>query len=260
MGLFSGLEGNLEKYIEGFFKGKFKSRVQPVEVAKNLYREMQKNRRVSVNKTYVPNEYKVLLHPEDWESIDSFHRLLILELQDYLSQKAQEKELTLVASPVVKLEKNDDIKPGEMLVKGDFGEAVPVNRELIRQQQKNNEPEETDKKTMMYQPVKDDSSPEKPKTSYRLLVEKGRDAGKEFPLGYYRMVVGRRETCDIVLADPSISRRHAQLDNQNNQYVLTDLQSTNGTYVNGEKISKKMLEPGDSITFGTTECVFKVEQ
>ncbi|MBM7855744.1 hypothetical protein JOC37_002159 [Desulfohalotomaculum tongense] len=258
MGLFSDWESNLEKYIEKFFRGKLKSHVQPVDIAKKLYREMISYRRVSVNKIYVPNEYKVLLHPGDWESIGAFHKSLVLELQDYLVQKAREKELTPVAPPVVILKKSDDIEPGEMEVQASFSEAVPVNRELIRRKQKEKEPPDTNQDTMLYKPVKDSAMP-KPEKTYRLVVEEGQDKGKEFPLGNYRMVIGRRDTCDIVLADPSVSRRHAQLDNQDSRYVLTDLNSTNGTFVNGEKITKKLLEPEDVITIGTTVCIFKVD-
>ncbi|MBO8136582.1 MAG: DUF3662 domain-containing protein [Desulfotomaculum sp.] len=259
MGLFFGLEGNLERYIEGFFKGKFKGRVQPVEIAKQLYREMSKNRRVSISKIYVPNEYKVQLHPDDWKNMESYTDLIVLELKDYLAQKAQEKELVLVGSPVIEIEKNSDIVPGEVKVNAYFGEAIPVNRELIRQEHKQKKQEAAKQNTILFKPIKEVNSSADKNKIYRLQVKEGRDAGNEFILRDYRMVIGRRDTCDIVIKDPSVSRRHAVLDSHDKQYILTDLNSTNGTYVNGLKITKKVLEPGDVITLGTTKCVFKVD-
>jgi hypothetical protein len=262
VGLFSGLEGNLEKYIEGFFKDKFKSRVQPAEIAKQLAREMRNNRRVSVSNTYVPNEYTVILHPEDWESIGAFNQLLALELQDYLLQKAEEKGFTLVGHPVVTVEKNEETSPGNITVQSNFGEAVPVNLESLRKEQPPREVEadEDVAHTQMFKPVKDAATlPTKTVSSGKLTVAAGHDAGKVFILSNYPLTVGRRDLNDIVLKDPSISRRHAQFEYVGGTYILTDLNSTNGTYINGVRITQRALEPGDEITFGTTVCNFKVE-
>lgn len=257
MGLFSGLEGNLEKYIEGFFKDKFKCRVQPIEIAKRLAREMRDNRRVSISNIYVPNEYTVSLHPEDWESIGAFNKLLSLELQDYIVQKAEEKGFTPVADPVVTLEKDEGVERGHLKVAVNFSEAVPTNKKDA--QKENDHLSEEEQHTQMFHPVKDTSPLTKVKIiKPSLVIEEGQDAGQEFVLADYRTVIGRRDTCDIVLHDPSISRRHAQLDCQGEEYILTDLNSTNGTYVNGLKVTKKLLKSGDVITMGTTVCVFKV--
>lgn len=257
MGLFSGLEGNLEKYIEGFFKDKFKSRVQPAEIAKQLAREMRNHRRVSISNVYVPNEYHVLLNPEDWEHVGSFNKMLSLELQDYVQHKAEEKGFTLVGQPVVILEKDENIAIGNILVQAEFSEAVPVNPESLRKE--SIEPDNLDQNTQMYRPLRDTTPMKKIVTSSKLVITEGVDQGKEFSLGTYRTIIGRRETNDIVLTDISVSRRHAQLDHDNGRYVLTDLNSTNGTFVNGQRITKQLLEPGDVITFGTTVCIFKVD-
>ena len=61
----------------------------------------------------------------------------------------------------------------------------------------------------------------------------------------------------VVLADPAVSRKHAGIRKVNGSYELADLGSTNGIYVNGHKVPKKTLEPGDIIRVGNTEAVFK---
>ena len=63
----------------------------------------------------------------------------------------------------------------------------------------------------------------------------------------------------VVLADPAVSRKHAGIRKVNGEYELADLGSTNGVYVNGHKVPKKTLQPGDIIRVGNTEAVFKRE-
>jgi hypothetical protein len=63
----------------------------------------------------------------------------------------------------------------------------------------------------------------------------------------------------VVLADPAVSRKHAGIRKVDANYELADLGSTNGVYVNGHKVPKKTLEPGDIIRVGNTEAVFKRE-
>lgn len=61
----------------------------------------------------------------------------------------------------------------------------------------------------------------------------------------------------VVLADPAVSRKHAGIRKVDGAYELADLGSTNGVYVNGHKVPKKALDPGDIIRVGNTEAVFK---
>jgi hypothetical protein len=63
----------------------------------------------------------------------------------------------------------------------------------------------------------------------------------------------------VVLADPAVSRKHAGIRKINGSYELADLGSTNGVYVNGHKVPKKTLEPGDIVRVGNTEAVFRPE-
>jgi hypothetical protein len=65
-----------------------------------------------------------------------------------------------------------------------------------------------------------------------------------------RRLVGRHPACDVVVADPSVSRRHAQLTFRDGVWVLQDLASTNGTSVNGERVGRTTLRTGDVISLG----------
>ena len=70
-------------------------------------------------------------------------------------------------------------------------------------------------------------------------------------------VVGRAVTSDIPIFDPTISRRHAELTVNQKGVALKDLGSSNGTFINGERVTEATLEPGDSVTFG--KVVFQLK-
>ena len=65
------------------------------------------------------------------------------------------------------------------------------------------------------------------------------------------LFIGRSHRCDVVLDDPGVSRRHARLLFRDGSWVLQDLQSTNGTTVNGVPVGRCQLRPGDRLIFGT---------
>ncbi len=88
-------------------------------------------------------------------------------------------------------------------------------------------------------------------SNFRMVMRSGPSVGKVYPLDKGEMFVGRDLSNDIVINDPEISRRHARLFQQGNGYVLEDLGSTNGSFVNGQRlVGPNILRPGDTITFG----------
>ncbi len=94
--------------------------------------------------------------------------------------------------------------------------------------------------------------------SANLVVRQGTQAGMSFPILGNQAVIGREEGVDIVLQDPESSRRHTRISWQMGQFVIEDLGSTNGTFVNGVQItSPQILNPGDSIGIGQTVLVFQ---
>lgn len=256
MGLFSGLEGGLEKYIEGFFRDKFKGRVQPVDMAKRLAREMRDKKRVSVNLVYAPNEYTVYLSREDWLAVGSIAGALASELQEYLSQKAQEKDFTLVAKPLVVIKGDEELKSGQIRVDSAFSTSPG---DLVESDLEGKVEEFED--TLCYKPIRDTSPVPviKQEARHVLEIQEGIQKGRAFELEGPPVIVGRREGCDVTLADSSVSRRHAKMEYSGGTWVVSDLGSTNGTYVNGVRINRKELSPGDYVKFGSTLCLFKVE-
>jgi predicted component of type VI protein secretion system len=72
--------------------------------------------------------------------------------------------------------------------------------------------------------------------------------GDNIPLIRTPLVLGRRESCDVCLRFPNVSGRHCELFFKDGFWIIRDLDSTNGVRVNGDKVVKKLLHPGDQIT------------
>ncbi|MES9969949.1 MAG: FHA domain-containing protein [Candidatus Thiodiazotropha sp.] len=84
----------------------------------------------------------------------------------------------------------------------------------------------------------------------KLVVMGGDESPQEFPLFGKRMLIGRDETCEVCLKDRSVSRHHATLLKVFSGYSIEDEQSTNGTRVNGNTVTKRFLKHGDLIEVG----------
>ena len=67
------------------------------------------------------------------------------------------------------------------------------------------------------------------------------------------VLIGRSSECSLRLSNPSVSRRHAELSRSGNGFVLTDLQSSGGTFVNGQRINRSRVKPGDRVLFAGRE-------
>ena len=74
------------------------------------------------------------------------------------------------------------------------------------------------------------------------------------------LTIGRRETNDVVIEDPSVSGHHAKIDCLEDRFVLTDLQSTNGSFVNEQQVNSHWLKHEDVITIGGHSLVFEYQE
>jgi pSer/pThr/pTyr-binding forkhead associated (FHA) protein len=71
--------------------------------------------------------------------------------------------------------------------------------------------------------------------------------------GTRELLIGRHRSCDVVLSSDAVSRRHARIFFRDGGWILQDLESTNGTMVNGVRVGRCRLAPGDRIRLGTEE-------
>jgi tetratricopeptide (TPR) repeat protein len=90
----------------------------------------------------------------------------------------------------------------------------------------------------------------------KLVVTAGPETGKEYNVEYNEIFVGRGVDNDFVVSDPSMSRKHFRIRRRFDEYIIVDLQSGNGTRVNGEKVTEQVLVNNDDIVVGRTTLRF----
>ncbi len=90
----------------------------------------------------------------------------------------------------------------------------------------------------------------------QLVVADGKDRGKKISLTQNVTKVGKRDTNDLVLSDKTVSRLHFEIEYTSDSYLLRDLGSTNGTFLNGSRVKEAYLAPGDLIKAGNTSMEF----
>ncbi len=255
MSVLRSIEARIEGLFEGIFGRAFRTHVQPIELARKLVKEMDDHKNVSVSRVYVPNEYTVYLSPQDRKQFAGYEGSLVGELQEYLAEHARRERYALLGPPRVLVTVDDDLAVGEFgiatrLVAAENDETPPPP----------DIPLDLPAQTMIYKaPVpilepelEPEPEPEpEPERSFTLTV-----AGRPLELSADRVVLGRSHECDVRVADLNVSRRHAEVREEGDGYVLVDLSSTNGTLLNGRPVERHRLEDGDTITLGSTEIVF----
>jgi pSer/pThr/pTyr-binding forkhead associated (FHA) protein len=90
-----------------------------------------------------------------------------------------------------------------------------------------------------------------------LVILRGRRKGRDFRIEKENSVLGRDGMCDYVIEDDTVSREHARIRKEGDRFILFDLGSGNGTYLNGERIQRSELQDGDVIKVGESLILFK---
>ena len=258
MSVLRSIEHRIESIVEGVFGRAFRSHVQPVELARKLAKEMDEHKSVSVSRVYVPNEYTLYLSPRDREQFSSYEESLLTELSDYLSEHARREGYALLSTPRVLMDEDDDLQVGE------FGIATRMAREERRRAQA--------PPAVMAQDVPSETRIYKPPPAASTEAVSAEDAealglahtpavlvagDTRHELGTSTIVLGRSRECDVTLDDANVSRRHAEIRQENGAYWIVDLDSTNGVEVNGRRVDRAKLEHDDEILLGTSELRFE---
>ncbi|ADG82641.1 FhaA domain-containing protein [Thermincola potens] len=267
MGFWTKVEQWSEKHIEGFFKQKFTGSIQPAEIAKMIAREMRDKKTVSVSKIYIPNEYTVFVGDKDWEQISSMVGSLARELQDFVAAKAKQRNYAMVGPPQIKFEKDERVMPGFVEVKSRFSEALPDEKPATENGHSPFEHTIVVNREDMFSSLagttknrafEDTFVQDKFKIIASLTVTTAGGHLQKFPLGTKPITIGRRRTCDLSLLDENVSRLHADITYADGYHFIVDHGSTNGVFVNGQRVMKKKLMDGDTIKLGNTIIEYKV--
>jgi len=261
MSVLRTIESKIEGLFEGVFGRAFRTHVQPVELARKLAKEMDEHRSVSVSRVYVPNEYTVYLAPADRAQFASYEGSLVGELQEYLVEHARREGYALLSPPRVLMASDGDLAVGEFGIATRI--ATPGEQPSLPSAPVASGPPpvvavapEPPAATMIYRPVEPLVADEPPPPVERETVTLTLD-GRTVPIRASRVVLGRSRECDVRVDDGNVSRRHCEVVQDGpTSWALVDLDSTNGTELNGRQIDRAPLADGDRITIGDTDVVF----
>ena len=246
------LESKIAGLVEGTFSRAFKSEVRPVEIARKLAREMDEHRVASISRTYVPNEYAVWLSPRDREHFEGYEGELRAELAGYLLEHARSERVALLTAPRI------EFKTDERLRLGEFG----IQARLVRpaDDPDTDPPGQGDYGHTMVHSTADRVAEPLAEPHPRRATAKLRLDGRTTIVPAEGATLGRSRDCEVVVDDPNVSRRHAEVRPSGGRWTVRDLGSTNGIKINGRRVEgAQSLHAGDTIEMGTSRLTFELE-
>jgi pSer/pThr/pTyr-binding forkhead associated (FHA) protein len=247
----------LERFFERLFERPsarlFKARLQPVQLQRRIERAMETERMSGADRTLVPNRFRVHLNRVDLDAFGDFSVSLAAELADGAFAFARSHRYSLVDRPRVDLVADPEVPPGEVRVMARFEDPDPSSRPPAAEPAPEGAPDGEGSaggtRTMVFQvPVV-----EGPVARLREIRPDGTQ--REIEVDGALLTIGRGSDNGLVIHDSRISRHHARLQARRGTLVLTDLGSTNGSRVNGERVDEVVLGEGDTIELGDTVLV-----
>jgi len=231
----SRLEARLSSIVEGSAARLFPDRRTPQGVTHSLVEAMRNS--VHSGPDGIPeaaNLYVLLVHPDQVEPLLG-NPAFLDELASLLREASLEGGLRLSGPLVLRVEPGWDLDPGEVKVRAQNSlsdlsptTGLSVSPDLI--------------------------SNTLPQDAFLIV-----DGTRVFPLEAATINIGRREDNQLVIDDPRVSRLHAQLRLVRGAFVIFDLDSTGGTFVNGQRVRHYMLRAGDVISLAGVPLVFGQE-
>src|SRR5258708_9102246 len=223
----------MEDAVEGSLRRVFPTTIQPVQLAKAAARAMEEPQLMGLLGAEVPSSYRLRLAPADLERFADYRMTLARELNAYLVEYAQDRGLRPIAEPRVELVEDRAVRAGSVRVEARFVDLAPARESEIEAAVAG-----TRRLRLADLASARPSQVPQPRAIERALVLTDR-AGLRFALepamGVVR--VGRASDNEIAIDNQRVSRYHAQLRWVESSWLVYDLDSTNGTFVDGERLS-----------------------
>ena len=239
---------------------------------------MESERRISADRTYVRDRYRIRLHPNDYADFEGFRGAIESDLAEALLQRARQRGYTLLARPRVRLEPSDEIELGEIDVVAEVLDPAvisevssglrrvdsPTRRPLSPASPPGAAPGMRQEAAMPRGPF--DAAPtapyEVPRQQSPSAIIEITGPGMSPQRVAFRggtLSIGRAPECDIVLTDERISRRHGAITSRLGALIYSDLGSTNGSFVNGSRVTEIALGMADVVRLGNTTLTIRPE-
>jgi len=270
VGVLQRFERRLEGMVGFAFARIFKGKVHPAEIAKALQREADEQRSVmGEGRVLAPNVYDVRLGPTDYDNLAEWSGQLASELADMVSEHIDDEGWQVFGQVQVRLERAEDLPTGVFEVSSHVADpaarpgsradavavppapplhgsgAVPPLPPL---------PGRVATDTGRQHPSVVGRAGSKPGVTHVLVVD---GPGTRHELTTGRNVIGRGTDADIRLPDTGVSRKHVDVVLDSGTAVVEDLGSTNGTLVNGRRVTRQALSDGDVIRIGHSVLVYR---
>jgi hypothetical protein len=217
MGL-RNFERRLERLVEGTFARAFRTGLRPVEIGRRLRREMEIATTLGLGGQRVaPNHHVVRLSPGDAEQLGGVKTSLERELAEVARDAARDEGWVFMGPVRVEITTDPKLRTGRFEIDAELREAPGG-------------------------------------VGFGSLVD---DEGGRHELADRTFVIGRLPECDLQLTDPNVSRRHAELRPVEGGWVLVDLDSMNGSFVNGVAIREQRLAHADELAIGDHRLRFE---
>ena len=229
MSFFERMEQACAAFVERTFAKTFPSDLEPQQIARKLAATMEARTRGDEGHRWAPGSYVVYVNPGDFARLAEHRPYLQREWAELLRDLASRVGIRfLEGQPNVEMTSREAVPAGAVDVDAVEEATVAVDSGLAP----------------------------RPLGRYHLRMIAGVPAyGVYYVDGRAR--IGRSEENDVFLVDPSVSRTHAVVEIEGSEPVVRDLGSTNGTYVNGERVEARPLHDGDELTFGNTRMRFE---
>jgi hypothetical protein len=276
MGPLAALERFLERLFERQTARLFKTAIRPIQVQRRLERAMEGSRVRHGSRTLVPHRFIVRLTPDDLAAVRGSAPSLAADLADGALAFARAHGYSLLDRPTVTLRADPSVEMGDIVVDvkaSDQPDARPVSSSDLASQEvappivaggpiepRGPAPEAAaaeapvpsadaaDGTAVFVVPISDGPRAtlreHRPDGSSRTIIFDGRP-----------LTIGRAPDNGLVLRDGRASRHHARIDGRRGTLVLSDLGSTNGSFVNERRVESVALGAGDRIRIGTTGFV-----
>jgi hypothetical protein len=264
VGVLQRFERRLEGMVGLAFARIFKGKVHPAEIAKALTREADEQRSIlGEGRILAPNVYVVRLGGIDFEHLAQWSEQLAGELADMVAEHCDSEGYQVFDKVTVRLERDDELPTGVFEVSSHVADPArppaPMTAPPISAGHPALPPLPPIRGRVATDTGRQGSSVvgrsgSKPGITHVLVVD---GPGTRHELTTGRNVIGRGTEADIRLPDTGVSRKHVDVVLDGSTAIAEDLGSTNGTLVNGRRISRQPLADGDVIRIGHSVLVYR---
>jgi Protein of unknown function (DUF3662)/FHA domain len=260
MGALAAVERFLERLFEGQSARLFRTGLRPIQVQRRLERAMESNRVRDGQRTVVPHRLTVRLAPDDLATLRATAPGLAASLADGALAFARAHRYSLLDRPTVTLRADPAVVPGAIAIDAGNGDRSPGRDAAAVADEADAAgrspvaaappPSASDGTAVFVVP-----GAEGPRATIREI--RPDRSSRSIQLDGRPLTIGRAPDNGLVVRDGRASRRHARIDVRRGSLVLTDLGSTNGSWVNDRRVDSVALGEGDRIRIGTTTLIIE---